>query len=402
MRILLINPSRTGGHFNEYKILFTKAFSELGHEVLHFSQSTENPIKNGPSISNYAKKFNYISNLCIKYRKYGIAQWRIRNKALINLHVLYEYIDHLQNSSNRPDLLFFAFLDESLGQYLTKWDIDLKLNIPFSGLLFSPPDVRIVPNKFFNKGPFDHYNILKSKRCISVGVLSEEAIQEFSKLLNKPVIELPDVVSVPKSIQDNSLGEFVRNRASGRFIIGIWGALEQRKGTSEFLQMCLKQSSDKYFFVMGGRIHNKNNWPENDRYILNKSISGNMENLLIIDQWLSDDDLLSGIQSCDLLFAAYPGFRFSSGIVGKAAALGVPVLVNDCFVMAKRVNHYNLGFVKKEQEDASQWLSDNILKINKLHNSTSFKEGCTRYCERYGYEQWCKSLELLIKPQNHS
>jgi hypothetical protein len=38
MQILLITPSNAGGHHNEYKALLTKAFIDLGHEVLHYSQ----------------------------------------------------------------------------------------------------------------------------------------------------------------------------------------------------------------------------------------------------------------------------------------------------------------------------------------------------------------------------
>ena len=38
----------------------------------------------------------------------------------------------------------------------------------------------------------------------------------------------------------------------------------------------------------------------------------------------------------------------------------------------------------------------------KLKSSSSFEEGCLKYCERYGYEQWLKSLALLIEPKSES
>ncbi len=250
---------------------------------------------------------------------------------------------------------------------------------------------------FFRKGIFDPYHILKSRWCISIRVLTEEAIPILSRLIHKHVIELPDIVSIPESIQDNSLGELVRSRAGDRFIIGFWGSLEQRKGTSEFLQMSLKLPSEKYFFVMGGRIPH-DGWPEKDKYILKESTSGIIENLVIVNQWLTDDELLSGMVSCDLIFASYPGWRFTSGIIGKAAAVRIPILVNDGFLMAKRVKYFNIGFVKQEQADVTLWVSDNIDTIKKLRSSSTFIEGCLKYCERYGYEQWRKSLAHLIEP----
>ena len=207
MRILLITPSDAGGHHNEYKTLLSKAFSDLGHDVLHFSQSNENSININQSTPAFVKNSKYLSNVYFMYQKYRISVWHIRQRALQNWQVLFRHIQYLQNNSIRPDLLFFESLDVFTGCYLTKWDIDNKLTIPFSGILISPSDKRLMTKKFFRKGPFDPYQILKSNWCKSIGVLMEEAIPIMSKLIHKPVIELPDIVSIPISNQDNSLGE---------------------------------------------------------------------------------------------------------------------------------------------------------------------------------------------------
>ena len=102
------------------------------------------------------------------------------------------------------------------------------------------------------------------------------------------------------------------------------------------------------------------------------------------------------MQSCDLIFAAYTKWRFTSGIVGKAAAVKVPILVNDGFVMAKRVTNFEIGFVKNEDKDIVEWLNENIQTIKNFKKSPVFIDGCLKYCERYGYEQWRKSLAQLI------
>lgn len=396
MRILLITPDNAGGHHNEYKILLAKAFSELGHEVLHFPQNSSNFKTTNKSIPSFFLQYKFLVKAYLKYQKYVKELWQIRKNALTNWNVLFNHITYLQDNSYPPDLLFFECLDVSIGQYLTKKDIDKRLRIPFSGILISPNDTSNMTKSFFRKGFFDPYHLLKSKWCISIGVLMEEAIPILSVLIHKPVIELPDIVSIPESIQDNSLGELVRKRADGRFIIGIWGSLEQRKGTSEFLQMSLQLSPEKYFFVMGGQIHH-DSWTGKDKYKLQQSTSGNRKNLIIVDKWLTDDELLSGMSSCDLIFAAYPDWRFSSGIIGKAAAVGVPILVNDGFIMGKRVKEFGIGFVKQEQTDVAVWVSDEITSVKELRTSTPFKKGCLKYCETYGYEQWRKSLALLLE-----
>jgi hypothetical protein len=397
MRILLITPVAEGEHHSLFTSL-AKAFSELGHEVLHFSQNTKNPEKINLSIPANSKRLKYFSDIYFRFHNYGIALWRIYQEAFVKWQVLFDHIHNLQKDSKGPDLLFFVSLDATFGYCWTRWYIDNKLTIPFSGILVCPEDTRLMAKSFFKSARPGPYNILKSRWCISICVFVEESVSFLSILIHKPVIVLPDIISVPGPIHNNSLGELVRTRARGRFIIGTWGSLAQRKGISEFLQMCLNLPSEKYLFVMGGKI-NLESLPESDKEILKNASSGIIENMVIVDRWLSDDELLSGMNSCDLIFAAYPSWRFSSGIVGHAAVVRVPILVNDGFVMAKRVKDFNIGFVKQKQADITLWVADNIAAIKKLRDSSLFKEGCSKYCESYGYEQWRKSLAHLIETQ---
>jgi hypothetical protein len=397
MRILLITPVAEGER-HSYTASLAKSFFDLGHEVIHFSQNYEKLKRIDQSTPAFAKKSKYLSSIYFKFSKYGIKQWKIRQGALINWQFLFKHINNLRKDSKNPDLLFFESLDASVGHYVTKRLINKKLNVPFSGILVCPENTRLMTKSYFRRGPFDPYNILKSKWCTSIGVVIEEAIPVLAMLVHKPVIVLPDIVSIPEPVQDNSLGELIRNRAGSRFVIGIWGSLAKRKGISEFLQMSIKEPAEKYFFVMGGRIKHEG-LPENDINIMQQSISGKIGNLLIVDKWLSDDELFSGMLSCNLIFAAYPEWRFSSGIIGHAAVAKVPILVNDGFEMAKRVRDFKIGFVKENLSDVAVWISDNIDAIIKLKSSSVFEEGCSKYCETYGYGQWCKSLGNLIKIQ---
>ena len=398
MRILLIYPSSEVER-HSYTESLAKAFSELGHDVLYFSQSTRNPEKINRSIPATSKRLKHLSGIYFKLLDYGKAFCRIYLEAFVKWWVLIDQIHNLQKNLNEPDLLFFASLDATLGHPLTRWYIDKKLNIPFTGILVCPEDTRRMTKSFFKIVRIDPYNILKSKRCISIGVVVEESVSFLSILFNKPIIVLPDIVSVPVPILDNSLGDLVRRRADGRFIIGIWGSLSQRKGISEFLQMCLTLPSEKYFFVMGGKI-NREGLPESEKEILQNASSGVIDNVVAFDKWLTDNELFSGMLSCYLIFAAYPYWRFSSGIIGHAAVAGVPILVNDGFVMAKRIRDFNIGLVKRKEDPAALWVTDNIATVKKLSNSSLFKKGCSKYCESYGYEKWRKSLAHLIEPQD--
>ncbi len=396
MRILLVSAnSEVEQH--SYTSSLTKVFSELGHEVLHYSQSKGKPIKIKQALPTFFSKSKLLSSNYYKVHASTIKRWQTRKDAIVTWQLLFDYIKKLQNNSNRPDVLFFESLDATIGHFLTKKYIENKLILPFSGILVCPEDTRLKAKSFLRRGPFDPYSILKSRCCKSVGVVVEDVINFLSMLIHKPVILLPDVISIPECNRNNSLGETVRARAGGRFIIGSWGCHTKRKGISEFLQMCLRLPSQEYFFIIGGRI-NEEGLQEDDRSILQKCRFGIIENLMIVDKWLADNEFLSGMLSCDLIFAAYPDWKFSSGIIGQAATVGVPILVNDGFVMAKRVRDFNIGFVKDNQIDSALWVSENVAAIKKMHYSDCFKSGCSEYCEKFGYKQWRKSLAHLIEP----
>lgn len=395
MRILLINPSAEGER-HSYASPLAKAFSELGHEVFLLSQNANNQGKIAQSISTNTNKHKYIFGLKFELYRYLKMLWQDRQEALKKWQQLFDHINYLKKESNIPDLLFFESLDSTLGHFITNRHFGNRFDLPFSGLLVCPEDPRLMTKSFLRKGPLDHYNLLKSKFCISIGVVVEESIPFLSRLIHKPVILIPDIVNIPEKIYDNSLGHLIKKQAGERFIIGLWGSISHRKGISDFLQMSLNLPLEIFFLVMGGKI-NPEGLSHSDKEILLKGLSGDIENMLIADRWLSDDELLSGMGSCDLIFAAYPYWRYSSGIIGHAAGVKTPILVNDGFVMANRVNDYNIGFIKQNQVDTSMWVSDNIIAIKKLHNSSSFKERCSRYCEKYSFEQWCKSLALLIE-----
>ena len=392
MRILVVNSSDSGHHL-EYKTMLSKAFLELGHEVINLNQINTQSNPDSKPVASLSKKkiyaFRNLINLILKH-------WEIRRKTLLRLQQIKDYIEKLNKELVRPDLIFFACLDAYISQRLTKRDVDEMLQIPFSGILFYPSDTKLMSWSWLRKGPFDPYQLLKSKWCKSLGVLDEDAIPFFSILINKPLCALPDIAAVPDRIQDNEFNTNIFHHAGGRFTIGIFGSLEPRKGVNEFLQMVLKLPPDKFFFVIGGRPHLKA-YSEEDRTIFQKAISGHIENLFINDRWLTDEEFYSGLHACDLIFAAYPDWKFSSGIIGKAAAVRVPVLVNDGYVMAKRVQDFDIGFIKDPGKNIAEWVLENKDIIKSLKKAEKFQSSCTEYCERFGYDQWRKSLASLLK-----
>lgn len=388
MRILIINSSESG-HHPEYRSFLEKAFTELGHEVYHFTQ-VNGQINSGSSYTNNSL-FQPLSKIKNKILKH----WNIRKRALLNLKEISCYIKTLNKDLKKPDLIFFACLDTFTGQNLLKYDINRYLSVPFSGILFQPRDTKKMTRSFFRRGPFDPSQVLKSKKCKNIAVLIEERIPEISGIIAKPVYPLPDIVVISENVTDTELSKLLSEKAKNRFIIGLFGSLELRKGIAEFLELVEKLPKNDFFFIMAGQ-HKIEKRTDKDKQVFEQGISGNIENLLIFNRWLTDDELYSGMKYCNLIFAAYHNWKYSSGIIGKSAALGVPILVNDGYLMAKRVKEYNLGFIKNESTDILTWISNNLDMMKQIGDTESFKKGCSSYCEKFGYEAWLYSLKKII------
>jgi hypothetical protein len=80
------------------------------------------------------------------------------------------------------------------------------------------------------------------------------------------------------------------------------------------------------------------------------------ENLLIHAEYLPDERQFNEVIALsDVLFAVYRKFSISSNMPGKAAAFDKPILVAEGYLMASRVNQYQIGLAVQE-DDANQML----------------------------------------------
>jgi hypothetical protein len=390
MRIALIDIALSGHHL-EYLVILYRAFTELGHEVIVLCPDPEK-VRDAHGVSKptwRGKKLSCRIALGSANRRH------VRRQALDQWRHLSEVIRSIEQQWGNPGLLFFAYLDAFIGRYLTKWDVQSILPVSFSGLLFQPQDIRSLPHAWLRFGPLNPQRLLASNLCVGVGVLAQDAVPFLSKVIRKPVTYVPDVATSPKHIIDTTLKDTIRQRAQGRLTIGLWGSIGRRKGIGDFLSMVSLLPSDQYFFVVGGNIHEGENLNANERELLERGKTGNIENFLVKDQWLSDDEILSGIQACDLIAAAYQNWHFTSGIIGKAALMQVPLLVNEGHIMAKQVRSFHLGLVKNQYETISDFVLKNREAILDYRQSAEFLAGSNNYSITHSYESFKKSLDDL-------
>jgi hypothetical protein len=163
-------------------------------------------------------------------------------------------------------------------------------------------------------------------------------------MTSKPVDILPDVTdeSLPAATR---LTEEILQKAKGRKIIGLIGGQDRRKGSFllfEIARCCRHKKS--WFFLFSGKM----NYAKSDRELESlKKIIGDQsawENCFFHFEHLTDESHFNAVVDiCDVIFAVYRNFPFSSNIMTKAALFNKPMVVSAGKLMAHRVNKFDLG-----------------------------------------------------------
>jgi len=220
-----------------------------------------------------------------------------------------------------PDITFFAWLDTYLG--LIPAITDTIFPYPWSGLYFQPGYLRIPPKlRWMRHGILNPLSVLKSSHCPVVAVLDEGIADKLQQKLNKPVVVLTDITDESPPDMSFEIAQKIRAKAAGRKIIGLLGSLDKRKGTLTLLEVS-QQVSDRWFFVFAGRL---------------------AEPAFTAAELAKIEEIVKVVQVCDVLYAAYENFPYSSNILTKGAIFQKPVIASKNYCMGERVEKFNLGY----------------------------------------------------------
>lgn len=302
-------------------------------------------------------------------------------------------------NGQKPDLVFFGYLDPYLHPYLPPSIIDIIFPYRWSGLYFLPSHLRSEKN-FLSQQMATFKNpefVLNSSHCRAIAVLDEGITEKLKIAVRKPIITFPDVTdSCPPDI-NFEVAQQIRERKRGKKVISLLGGLTERKGVLKFLEISQKVPQEKYLFVLAGQLFknhfNKQQWNEIER-IVNLS----PPNCLFYFERISGEAQFNAlVAESDILFAVYNNFMHSSNILTKAAIFKKPVVVSDAHCMGERVQKFQLGLTVKENDllqiiEALDYLSkDCNLKTLKLN----FEEYQHRHKQEMLQEAFQELLQLV-------
>lgn len=341
MRIIICDME-IGGHHCTYLFLFATAFRDLGYNVLVLSPGDSEMIfgkavtvPNGIEV----KLVNDFPEQPIQHgffatRNYVISLWKHLSDKLKGLNVKPD-----------KDLVFFASLDEYLSAYIPVGLINHLLPFAWAGLYLKPRYIRVKQSySFIRKGILSLHHLLRSSHCIGFYLLDEGIVDAMKQVSgNKNVYHLPDIIDETEPTLHFSEINAIREKANGRKIILLIGAIDKRKNTVNFLRAAQQSEKSNYFFVLAGLISLNSFGPE-DAGFIQGCMDAPFENLYFHNNRIRTESEFNALVCIsDVLFAAYLDFPYSSNMIAKSSVFKKPIIVSDEFLMGEMVNQYSLG-----------------------------------------------------------
>lgn len=361
--IALIETNSGNGHHLTYLRLFSKTLLEQQYQVMAFYPR---PVD----------LTDWIEEHCPDYRDrlWAFEMHKHKRRRVPVLGVVPEPIavierwQHLARAvrnateeiGHSPDHVFLNWLDNYLSHYLTHHIIDAIFPYKWAGLYFRPGILRFGQRslKGFSE-PLTHYAIARSPRCHALAMLNEELVDDLQEDLGKPVVAFPDITDETMPQADNELIKEIRRKAGDRKIVGLIGALSKRKGILTLLEVARQSVQENWFFVFAGTLdesmfHQDFDQRFGDEFQQIKNMRDEPpSNCYFHFEFIPDGNAFNSmIDACDVLFAAYENFPYSSNLLTKAALFKKPIIVSEGYCMAARIEKFRLGVTIPEGDVA--------------------------------------------------
>lgn len=385
------------GHHPTYFKLITKYFLEIGCEVWAFCPNIED-------LKNYATK--EINEACREYLQIFQMPLIGHSRIYVTEDVPIKYIKRpvrdtltywlttaaaLDSISGlrgkKPDLVFLAKLEGWLQGLMPAKLIEEIFRYDWTGIYMCPYQFYQIHQARFPI--IKPERILRANNCKVVTMLDEEVAPKLSAILGKPVLRFPDITDETPPMLNHPVIEEAKRQASGRKIVGLIGGLSPRKGLRTFVEVAAR-TKDK-FFLLAGRFAEAAD--KDTEQLLQRARS--LENCFVHYERIPDGaEFNAFINACDIIFAAYIDFKYSSNIMTKATMLRKPIIVSEGGLMAQRVKKFKTGAVI-EQENVEQCID----AIERLCGESEPKQaqGFDEYFRLHSVASLSQTLREILK-----
>jgi hypothetical protein len=414
--ILIYNPLSHVGHFDSWCAIFTKCLLDSGWTICVITKNSQKIFDTFPQeIARDASpllilddhsviKDNHYYNFCRNVlNKFKVFEFLERIQIEIKPSPLKERMRFLKRGHNycvrkiansfkkifQPKLIISATNPQEFAS-----DINCAIN-----LLGTPP--KVVMNMYVDLYTPDSeiWEIFaQSMQCKWVGIHMDmthslvnrpywkSAALKTIFTINEPATTLmdggvkemnyqwlPDVTDISMPVSPSQITIQIQERANGRNIIFLGGAIGGTKNLSLWSELVFKADKSKFFFVQVGKI-DYGTLSAHDLAGLQQLLSIKSENFFYLDDYLSDEAVFNELVSKSaVIWGLYRDFDRSSNILTKAALFSKPIIVSKNYLMGQRVNQYKIGCAISETHvhealDAINYLIENPICADNFKN----------------------------------
>jgi glycosyltransferase involved in cell wall biosynthesis len=345
--VVLIDPYK-GGHHLMYLRLFSKALLELGYQVIACASDCENLnkclveqlehspelIQNFQTVEIFEKPSIRLLDRISLQPLNVLSRWYQAKKTIgqVILSIGYE-----------PDLVIFNWVDSYLSRYIPAFLIDIIFPYSWFGIFFQPKLENVVDQRNFN-----FHKIFQALYCKGVGVLDEDQQSKLQAQLNKRVMTFPDITDETRPDDNFFVVSDIINKAKGRKIIGLLGSLNKRKGLLTLLRASQQPDNDKYLFAFVGQLSQYMLKADELEYIQNLEKQNPSNCYFYFERIPEESQFNALVNTCDILFAAYENFPYSSNILTKASVFNKLLIGSNGYCIGKRIHQFQLGLTIEE------------------------------------------------------
>jgi hypothetical protein len=221
--------------------------------------------------------------------------------------------------------------------------------------------------------------VLRSPQCAGILLLDASDSRHLSRGGLPRIVEVPEVSDAVLPKTESQLVAEIRRQAAGRSVYSLVGSIDGRKGLRDFLRAAEVAPVDEWFFVMAGCLV-RDDLDGGMARLLESMTAGPRPRALLIDRWLDDETLNAIVALSNLMHVYYYHWPYSSNMLCKTAAYGVPAIGGSMGYIGRMIREYDLGItVPPGGSPADRFVPGFAAEMAAFGGSEAFRRGCSRY-----------------------
>ncbi|MDA0196246.1 MAG: hypothetical protein O2887_10915 [Bacteroidetes bacterium] len=397
MKVIALIDPHSGGHHIAFMRFFVQVLIEKGYKVIVFHQNTEQDLL--PWVKT---RLGTVSELFVEDfdLQHSEPKFYGRFNSMIKGLNYWRQISRLIKRKERQlelkiDVVFFAWLDTYLVNYLHPLIVRWFFPYKWSGLYFHPRHMRLSKSEDKPVGISGVDVVLTSKNCLGIAIHDRGIVEQYKRrLLGKKIVVFPEIADGTPPKKDLALVQRIKLKARDRSVTGIIG-LSKQQGLMLFKRLSEHPNLGDFFFAFIG-LFNDRDMTQEEKREWQIFVNSKPENCLFEFGRIEEGaDYNAVFCALDFPFLVYQEFSSTSNRLTKAAIFEKPVIATEKYCIGEDVKSYGLGITTSEV-DVEICAKDLISLKDSINNGKSGKAQFQAYAELNSIENLGPSFDEIL------